>query len=45
MLSGLDAIDISIEYESPIWATIVEEEVMSMLVGLSSIPNQKRQAQ
>ena len=42
MLSGLDAIEISSEYESPIWTKDVEEEVMTMLVGLKSIPKRKQ---
>ena len=33
MLSGLDAIEISSEYESPIWPMDMEEEIMSMSVG------------
>ena len=37
MLSGLDSIEILSEYESPVRPTTVEEEVMSMLVGSSSI--------
>ena len=45
MLSGLDAIEILSEYESPIQPTAVEEEVMSMLVGSSSILKQKRHTQ
>ena len=45
MLSGVDTIEISNGYESPIWPTIVEEEIMSMPVGSSSIPKQKRQTQ
>ena len=42
MLSGLDAIEISSEYESPIWPTALVEEIMSMHVGSSSIPKRKR---
>ena len=38
MPSDLDAIKISSEYESPIRPTAVEEENMSIPVGLSSIP-------
>ena len=45
MLSNLDAIEISSEFESLIRAMAVEEEVMSMLVGSSSIPNKKWQDQ
>ena len=45
MLSGLDAIEISSEYESPIQPMAVEEEIMSMPVGSSSILKRKRQTQ
>ena len=45
MLSGLDVIEILSEHESPVWPMAMEEEVMSMPVGSSSIPKQKRQAQ
>ena len=41
MLSVLDAIEISNEYKSPIQPMAVEEEIMSMLVGLLSIPKRK----
>ena len=44
MLSDLNAIEISSEWESPIWPTSIEEEVMNMSVGSSSIPKKKRQA-
>ena len=44
MLRDLDAIDISRDYEFPIGPTAVEEDIMSMLVGSSSIPKWKRQA-
>ena len=37
MLSGLDTIEISSEYESPIYPMTMEEEIMSMSVGSSSI--------
>ena len=45
MLSDIDAIEISSEYESPIRPMAVEEEIMSMCVGSSYIPKQKWQAQ
>ena len=45
MLSGLDAIEILSEYESPIQPMAMEEEFMSMLVGSSSIPKWKQQTQ
>ena len=41
MLSGLDAIEILSEYESPIQPTVVEAEVMNMPEGSSSIPKWK----
>ena len=41
MISGLDAIEICSEYESPIQPMAMEEEIMSMPVGSSSIPKQK----
>ena len=41
MLSGLDAIEILSEYESPVQPMAVEEEFMSIPVGFSSIPKQK----
>ena len=45
MLSNLDAIEISSEYESLIWPMAIEEEIMSMPIGSSSIPKQKQSAQ
>ena len=42
MLSDLNAINISSEYESLIWTTTIEEEIMSILVGSSSIPKKKQ---
>ena len=42
MLSDLDAIDISSEFESLIQPMEVEEEAMSMPIGSSSVPKQKR---
>ena len=44
MLSDLDAIEISSEYESSIRPMAVEEEIMSMQVSSSSIPKWKQQA-
>ena len=44
MLSDLDTIEISSDYESPIQPMLVEEEIMSMPVKSSSIPKWKRQA-
>ena len=44
MLSDLNAIDISSEYDSPIHPIVVEEEIMSILIGPLSIPKWKRQA-
>ena len=41
MLSGLNAIEILSEYKSPIQPMAMEEEVMSILVGSSSIPKWK----
>ena len=45
MLSDPDAIEISNEQDSPIQPTTIEEEVVSMPVGSSSIPKRKRQDQ
>ena len=41
MLSNLDSIEILSEYKSPVQPTVVEEEIMRMLVGSSSIPKWK----
>ena len=42
MLSDLNTIEISSEYESLVRPIAVEEEIMSMPVGSSSISKQKR---
>ena len=45
MLSNLDIVEISSERESLVQPTTIVEEVMSMMVGSSSIPKQKWQDQ
>ena len=41
MLSDLDAIEISSEFESPIQPTEFEEEIMRIPVSSLSVPKQK----
>ena len=42
MLSELDAIEISSEYESHVRPIAMEEEIMSIPMGSSSIPKRKQ---